>query len=140
MERKDFLKRFAIGGSILLTTPLIFESCSDNLEEENNSNTNNSGSNNTVDLTAAAYAALKNVGGYAYKGDVIIIRISDTQYAALSKICTHQGCEVKFESSQVVCPCHNSKFDTAGKVLQGPATSALKTYTITKNGDIITIG
>jgi hypothetical protein len=29
MERKDFIQKFAIGGSILLTPPILFSACSD---------------------------------------------------------------------------------------------------------------
>ncbi len=28
MERKDFIKKFVVGGSILLTAPVLLESCS----------------------------------------------------------------------------------------------------------------
>jgi len=39
----------------------------------------------------------------------------------------------------VVCPCHNSKFDTSGSVLQGPATAALKKYTVVVEGNTLKI-
>lgn len=47
--------------------------------------------------------------------------------AAVSAICTHQGCPLGFESPDVVCPCHQSRFSLDGEVLHGPARAPLKT-------------
>jgi cytochrome b6-f complex iron-sulfur subunit len=140
MERRKFFRNFAVGGSLLLTAPVLFNSCSDDSTEDDNNNNNNTGGN-TVDLTDAAYAALKTVGGFAYKGDIIIIRSTDTVYLALSKVCTHSQCTVTYNSSSkdIPCPCHGSKFNTEGAVLNGPAASPLKKYDVKLNGNILTI-
>jgi Rieske Fe-S protein len=47
---------------------------------------------------------------------------------AVSAVCTHMGCLVEWESGERVwhCPCHGSRFDPDGKVLQGPAKRPLK--------------
>jgi cytochrome b6-f complex iron-sulfur subunit len=140
MERKDFLSKFIVGGSILFTAPVILSSCGDD-DDDITDGGNNGGGENTVDLSSSAYADLGTVGGFAYKGDIIIIRTGDSQYVALTKICTHQGCTVAYNpaDTQIQCPCHGSAFTTGGAVVNGPATSALKKYTVTKNGDILTI-
>lgn len=46
---------------------------------------------------------------------------------ALSPICTHMGCHVAFNAAERSwdCPCHGSRFDTRGAVLDGPATRPL---------------
>jgi len=136
MERRKFFRNFAVGGSLLLTAPVLFNSCSDDSLDDNNNNTAN-----TVDLTSPDYAALKTVGGFAYKGDIIIIRSTDTVYLALSKVCTHSQCTVTYNSTtkDIPCPCHGSKFTTTGAVVTGPATSPLKKYSVTQNGNILTI-
>ena len=140
MERRKFFRNFAVGGSLLLTAPVLFNSCSDDSTEDDNNNNNNTGGN-TVDLNDPAYAALKTVGGFAYKGDIIIIRSTDTVYLALSKVCTHSQCTVTYNSSSkdIPCPCHGSKFNTEGAVLNGPAASPLKKYDVKQNGNILTI-
>jgi nitrite reductase/ring-hydroxylating ferredoxin subunit len=47
---------------------------------------------------------------------------------ALSAKCTHLGCVVHFNSAERSwdCPCHGSRFDTAGTVLHGPAATPLE--------------
>lgn len=47
---------------------------------------------------------------------------------AVSPICTHQGCQVAFNPVECSwdCPCHGSRFDVDGRVLDGPAKRALE--------------
>jgi len=136
MNRKDFFKKAFIGGSVLIFAPTVFSACtkaSDVLPAGSGTG--------TIDLTSSAFASLKTVGGYAYNGNVIIIRSSATNYIAMSSICTHQGCTVGYNSSvkKLECPCHGAVYNTNGTVLQGPAQSALTQYTATVTGTTLTI-
>ena len=46
---------------------------------------------------------------------------------ALSAVCTHLGCITRFLSDQnvIACPCHGSRFDMEGNVVEGPAPRPL---------------
>ncbi len=83
-----------------------------------------------LDLTDPANTNLLNLGGFIYVNNTIVFKGLDNNYYALSKVCTHQGCDVEYNVSQnqMTCICHGSRFDISGTVLNGPATSPLFEY------------
>lgn len=95
----------------------------------------------TIDLQTN----LLTVGSQLIKNDVIIVRlnagVTTTSFTAVERICTHAGGLLAWNTSQnaFVCPVHGSLFSANGLVLNGPASVALKKYTITINGTTLTI-
>lgn len=67
----------------------------------------------------------------------ILFATKDGKLKAISGICTHQGCLVRWQGADqpLLCPCHGSEFDLDGKVQKGPATIPLPTYAARKQGD-----
>jgi menaquinol-cytochrome c reductase iron-sulfur subunit len=51
-------------------------------------------------------------------------------YAAMSNVCTHLGCRVRWipDQSKFFCPCHNGVFDKDGAVVSGPPPKPLDRY------------
>ncbi|MCA1823030.1 MAG: Rieske 2Fe-2S domain-containing protein [Frankia sp.] len=47
---------------------------------------------------------------------------------AVSAVCTHMGCLVGWNNGEKSwdCPCHGSRYDVDGHVLQGPAVHDLE--------------
>jgi glycine/D-amino acid oxidase-like deaminating enzyme/nitrite reductase/ring-hydroxylating ferredoxin subunit len=56
-----------------------------------------------------------------------VYRNGEGHLSALSPVCTHLGCLVRWNSVETSwdCPCHGSRFDPTGRVLNGPAVEAL---------------
>ena len=51
-------------------------------------------------------------------------------YAAMSNVCTHLGCRVRWipEQEKFFCPCHNGVFDKDGSVVSGPPPRPLDQF------------
>ena len=65
--------------------------------------------------------------GLSVSGSAIVHRGADGSVQAWSARCTHLGCRLdRIVDGVVVCPCHGSRFDAAGRVLAGPATRPLQ--------------
>ena len=61
-----------------------------------------------------------------------VFRDEDGGIYAISSVCTHLGCIVNREGAgDFLCPCHGSHFSSDGKVIGGPAPSALPWLEIT---------
>ena len=58
---------------------------------------------------------------------VAAYRREDGTVSAVAARCTHLGCLVAFNAAERTwdCPCHASRFDTDGRVIEGPATRRL---------------
>jgi len=70
----------------------------------------------------------------------VLINTAEGTLVALSAVCTHLTCTVRFdgETGTLFCPCHNGRFDLSGNVLSGPPPRPLETYAVDISGpDII---
>jgi len=70
---------------------------------------------------------------------ILLIRLQDESFSAVSTQCTHLGCEVRKERTLLRCPCHESAFDFNGNVLNGPAEIPLRHYRVAATGSIVEI-
>lgn len=63
---------------------------------------------------------------------VFIVRAKEGYFYALSAVCPHLGCIAnwKGEDGAISCPCHGSKFDQEGNVVEGPAPRSLVRFSI----------
>jgi len=95
----------------------------------------------TLDLSSSQYSALNTVGGSASANGIIIVRLSITEFTALSRACTHEGTAINYRKAEkdFLCPNHGARFSTAGAVLQGPATRSLTKYNTELTGSSLRI-
>ena len=54
----------------------------------------------------------------------------DNGFRALSLTCPHLGCTVEAKPDEFACPCHGSRYDKDGELLEGPATKGLKSLRV----------
>jgi len=75
------------------------------------------------------------------EGPVEIVRTAGG-ISARSLRCTHQGCEVRWESSdrRYHCPCHGGVYDADGRVITGPPPGPLEPIPAKLAGDRVVIG
>jgi glycine/D-amino acid oxidase-like deaminating enzyme/nitrite reductase/ring-hydroxylating ferredoxin subunit len=66
-----------------------------------------------------------------------VYRNSRGEFSARSAVCTHLGCLVKWNQTEKSwdCPCHGSRFDPMGRVLNGPAISGLEARSLSVEDD-----
>ncbi|MFQ6112169.1 MAG: ubiquinol-cytochrome c reductase iron-sulfur subunit [Nitrospinota bacterium] len=77
-----------------------------------------------------------------FRGEpAVVIRTEGAVYA-LSAVCTHLGCIVKWDEArgQLACPCHAAYFDVNGNVLAGPAPRPLPSFEVRVVGEKIVLG
>jgi len=76
-------------------------------------------------------------------GPVLVITSPDDPDAivAIDPTCTHEGCIVEWDSKEraFVCPCHGSKFQTNGGVIEGRANLPLNIYTVKVENDTVLV-
>ena len=71
----------------------------------------------------------KGAGGIVRKGlsKIAVYRDDDGTIHSMSAVCVHLGCIVTWNSAEKTwdCPCHGSRYDAVGTVINGPANSDL---------------
>ena len=82
---------------------------------------NEKGQGRIVNIEGKRYGAYRHFNGKLYIVDIT---------------CTHLGCELKFNGAEKTwdCPCHASRFDYEGNILEGPAIRPLNKFNEGKNG------
>jgi cytochrome b6-f complex iron-sulfur subunit len=71
-----------------------------------------------------------------------ITRLTETKVVAVSRICTHQGCTVNLPAAPLLtldCPCHGSRFEVTGQVVNGPAARPLASFPTRIDGDQVVV-
>lgn len=63
-----------------------------------------------------------------------VYRNESGDYFCINPVCTHLKCAISFNEAEKTwdCPCHGSRFDIRGKILEGPAVYSLHKIKIKK--------
>ena len=95
--------------------------------------------NGSVRLALNPFTSTRANGEYF---PIIVNRLQDGTYAALSSKCTHDNCVVNaFSAAQnaCICFCHGSRFGIDGRRISGPASRNLDTYAVRQEGEDILV-
>lgn len=142
MKRGEFLRSLGLSSAALMAVYCMgtLTACSNGGDDPTPGGTTNPGGSTkvdfTLDLNATSSADLQGAKAYLIKDNVIVARTGANAYVALSKTCTHEGSTVEYDATlnRIHCPNHGSNFKTDGSIINGPATTALKTYKTTLTG------
>lgn len=86
------------------------------------------------------------IGGayfFSYQGrPAVLLQPQVGTYVALSAVCTHLGCIVKWvnDKGEFLCPCHGGRFSADGQVLGGPPPKPLETYAVNLEDADLVVG
>jgi cytochrome b6-f complex iron-sulfur subunit len=143
MEREEFLSKLGIGAlAVCMGCSLV--ACGgkgSNPGPSSNAPAAGSGMVFTEDLSSM----LPNIGDSITMSGIILVRIASgnvaSSFTAVQVSCTHEGGTIAYNNNQgiFICPLHGSEFSKSGTVVQGPATAALQKFTVTINGNILTV-
>ncbi|WP_310425919.1 Rieske 2Fe-2S domain-containing protein [Chamaesiphon sp. VAR_48_metabat_135_sub] len=142
IKRRSFITYFSIGW-LTSCFPVVLAACAPSKSSTQVTTTNPPGTGDPsaakpiTQKTADGFTVVGSVtqlekAGYLQTKEVAVARdpANPKQLFAVNPKCTHQGCDIKWvaEEKKYECPCHDSDFAADGKVLKGPATKPLTTY------------
>ena len=140
MKKREFLKS-ASGAAIVAFYGINLSSCSS--DEEPNTVMPTSDEDLAFKVTDSGFTSLASEGGW--KNDltngILLVNIDGSAIRAFTNICTHSQCNNNwgYNAPSFTCSCHNSMFNNEGEVTSGPATSDLREFVVSKNGDTYTV-
>lgn len=72
----------------------------------------------------------------------VVLQPAPGQFVALSAVCTHLGCIVKWQPAEqeFLCPCHAGRFTVEGTVISGPPPKPLEALPVALVGDLVQVG
>jgi cytochrome b6-f complex iron-sulfur subunit len=70
---------------------------------------------------------------------VYLYRHPDGEFTAVLTRCMHRGCQVEAADNHLVCPCHGSEYDNAGRILKGPTELPLIRFPVELDSENIYI-
>lgn len=152
VSRKEFLSvvTFAIGGLItaVLGIPAIAYIIAPARKRNGQENWIRLGSTSKVEIgtpTLFKTNVEHQTGWITSEEELSFYILTDNgrDFIAMSNICTHLGCRVRWIADKELffCPCHNAEYDKEGNVLAGPPPRPLNRYDVkVENDELYVLG
>lgn len=150
MNRRAFLTWVGVGW-VASSLPIAIAACSKTPESASTSNqpakTTANVSREDGFQSVGTISQLESNNGQILDRDfpagplLVVHNPAEPNISAVNPTCTHRGCIVgwQVEKKALICPCHGSKFDINGEVIEGPATEPLATYEVKTEGDSVLV-
>jgi Rieske Fe-S protein len=126
INRRDFLSKSALAAAALV----VIEGCGDG-QIGPPAVHNTTGGDPNVPIGPPLTVKISDFAGLATVGIVVdvgreraVVRTGPTTFHGLSRLCTHQQCDVEVTNNRFECPCHGSTFAADGSVIRGPNISS----------------
>jgi len=100
---------------------------------------------NSVLVSLPAVEALQAAGGAVRlvlgETSVLVVHLEGEVYRAFADRCTHNGRELDYlhGKGQICCRSRKSRYDPAGRLIEGPAEGNLLAYPLRREGDQLVI-
>ncbi|MDN3204566.1 ubiquinol-cytochrome c reductase iron-sulfur subunit [Algoriphagus sediminis] len=147
-SRRKFIEKAGSGAVLALFGAAFFTSCSTTDDPDPNQPNNPGNDNgisvagNTIRIDLGIQSGLNSDGSWLLipEAQTLVANVGGG-FIALTSVCTHSACDRNwtYSSEEFTCTCHNSKFDTNGNVLRGPATQPLTQFSTSVSGDTLSI-
>jgi len=137
IKRNEFLKSLGFKGASLLAVycgAASLSSC------KNEDVTPTSNIDFTLDLTNAVYSKLNTTGNYVIANGIVIARISSTDFAAVTQVCSHENKpNVIFSNGGFYCTQHGATFSTTGAGTNANGSRGIQAYKTALTGTSLRI-
>lgn len=148
LNRRKFLgfATWAIGGLIAvgMSIPAVAYIIGPAVKREDEQDWIQLGSASKVELNAPTLfkTTIKKQSGWIVNEQELSIYIlteDGRNFVAMSNMCTHLGCRVRWimDQENFFCPCHNAVFNKQGEVASGPPPRPLDRYEVKVENDQI---
>ncbi len=146
MNRRDFFKTIIAAGSALIGSalgiPAIAYIVGPALQTGKSKDWLHLGSISKIELgvpTLFKTKLQKQTGWITDEEEITVYALTENgrDFIAMSNICTHLGCRVRWinERNQFFCPCHNGVYNKQGEVVSGPPPRPLDRYPVKVEND-----
>jgi cytochrome b6-f complex iron-sulfur subunit len=133
MDRKEFLAQLGLGAAFVLTATCM-NSCKNTTTVD--------AVDFTLDLTAAANAALLANGGYVVSNNAVVAKTTAGVYVAATVKCSHEGLtQIYYDKTANTfhCSAHGAQFSLTGAGVSGPSSGGLTIFKTTLTGNSLRI-
>lgn len=124
MKRKEFLEKLGLGAALVLTSSCLGSCTRDMAEPVKDLDF-------VIDLENEKFAPLKELGGYAIEGQVVIARSLSGEYLAATLICSHENLSqiiYSKTSGEWFCTAHEARFNEEGIGQNANGSRGLEIY------------